>query len=106
AEISNCLPHLDAEVAALPRIRIIVALGRIGFDAYLQMLKRRGTLVGPRPAFGHALAHTLPGGQRLIGCYHPSRQNTHTGKLTAPMMDEVFRICRQLLIQPRSSQTR
>ena len=96
-EISNCLPHLDAEVAALPRIRIIVALGRIGFDAYLQMLKLRGTLVGPRPAFGHALAHALPGGQRLIGCYHPSRQNTNTGKLTAPMMDEVFRICRRLL---------
>jgi uracil-DNA glycosylase family 4 len=104
AEISNCLPHLDAEVAALPRIRIVVALGRIGFDAYLQMLKRRGTLVGPRPAFGHALTHTLPGGQRLIGCFHPSRQNTNTGKLTPPMMDEVFRICRQLLVQHRQVQ--
>jgi uracil-DNA glycosylase family 4 len=96
-EITNCLPHLDAEVAALPRVRIIVALGRIGFDACLQMLKGRGTLVGPRPEFGHALTHALPGGQCLIGCYHPSRQNTNTGKLTAPMMDEVFRICRRLL---------
>jgi uracil-DNA glycosylase len=45
----------------------------------------------PRPAFGHNVQHELPNGQILIGCYHPSRQNTNTGKLTAPMMDDVFR---------------
>jgi uracil-DNA glycosylase len=100
-EISNCLPHLDAEVAALPRLRVIVALGRIGFDAYLQMLKRRRVLVGPRPQFGHALTHALPERQHLIGCYHPSRQNTNTGKLTPSMMDEVFHICRRLLTGSR-----
>ena len=96
-EIVRCLPHLDAEIAALPRIRVVVALGKIGFDAYLRLLKHRGLAIRPRPEFGHALAHDLPNGQMLIGCYHPSRQNTNTGKLTSPMMDDVFRIARQFL---------
>jgi uracil-DNA glycosylase len=91
-EIARCLPHLDAEIAALPRIRVIVALGKIGFDAYLRLLKHRGAEIRPRPEFAHALAHDLPNGQLLIGCYHPSRQNTNTGKLTPPMMDDVFRL--------------
>ena len=89
-EIANCLPHLDAEIAALPHVRVIVALGRIGFDAYFQCLTLRGVVVRPKPAFGHAGVHALPNGRTLIGCYHPSRQNTNTGKLNARMMDEVF----------------
>jgi uracil-DNA glycosylase family 4 len=89
-EIVNCLPHLDAELSALPHVRVIVALGRIGFDAYLQLLKTRGIVIKPRPAFAHGVAHTLPNGQTLIGCYHPSRQNTNTGKLTPAMMESVF----------------
>jgi len=96
-EITRCLPHLDAEIAALPRIRVIVALGKIGFDAYLRLLKHRGAEIRPRPGFAHALAHGLPNGQVLIGCYHPSRQNTNTGKLTARMMDDVFRLVRRAL---------
>ncbi|HZP48070.1 MAG TPA: uracil-DNA glycosylase [Vicinamibacterales bacterium] len=96
-EIVNCLPHLDAEIAALPRVRVVVALGRIGFDAYLALLKQRGIVKKPKPAFGHALAHALPNGQVLIGCYHPSRQNTNTGKLTAPMMRAVFRTARAIV---------
>ena len=96
-EIGNCLPHLDAEVSALPQIKVIVGLGKVGFDAYLQLLKGRGASPRPRPAFGHASVHALPNGQALIGCYHPSRQNTNTGKLTAPMMDEVFRKVRRYL---------
>jgi uracil-DNA glycosylase family 4 len=96
-EIANCLEHLDAEIAALPRIRVVVALGKIGFDAYLQLLKRRGVHLRPKPAFGHGVAHELPNGQTLIGCYHPSRQNTNTGKLTARMMDAVFRRARRML---------
>jgi len=60
-EIANCLAHLDAEVSALPRIRVVVALGRIGFEAYLQLLRRRGMDLRPRPEFGHGVAHTLPG---------------------------------------------
>jgi uracil-DNA glycosylase family 4 len=96
-EIANCLPHLDAEVEALPRVCVVVALGRISFDAYLRLLKQRGVVVRPRPEFGHASVHRLPNGQTLIGCYHPSRQNTNTGKLTAQMMDEVFAEARRYL---------
>jgi uracil-DNA glycosylase family 4 len=93
-EILNCLPHLDAEIAALPRVSVIVALGRIGFDAYLRLLKARGTGVRPHPRFGHGSIARLPNGQTLIGCYHPSRQNTNTGRLTGAMMDDVFRMVR------------
>jgi uracil-DNA glycosylase family 4 len=97
-EIVRCLPHLDAEIAALPRVRVVVALGKIGFDAWLQLLKRRGVAMSPRPQFGHG--EVVPFGDglpALVGCYHPSRQNTNTGKLTAPMMDSVFRKAKRLL---------
>ena len=96
-EMDRCLPHLQAEVDALPRVQVIVALGKIAFDAYLRLLKRRGVALCPRPRFGHALLHELPEGRTLIGCYHPSRQNTNTGKLTPQMMDEVFTIVRRTL---------
>src|SRR5262245_25398576 len=68
-EIANCLPHLEAEIDALPRVRVVVALGRIGHDAYLQMLKRRGVVVKPKPAFAHGSRAALPNGQLLVGCY-------------------------------------
>ena len=100
-EIGNCLPHLGAELDVLVRVRVVVALGRIGFDACLQLLKRRGHVVRPKPRFGHALAHAFPNGPTLIGCYHPSRQNTNTGKLTPRMMDEVFRTARRALARVR-----
>jgi uracil-DNA glycosylase family 4 len=96
-EIANCRPHLDAELAALPRVRVVVGLGKIAFDAYLQLLKQRGVAMRPRPAFGHGVVHRLANGQTLIGCYHPSRQNTNTGKLTPRMMDEVFSRTRDAL---------
>ena len=96
-EISRCLPHLDAELDALPRVRVVVALGRIGFDAYLQVLRRKGIVVRPRPAFGHGSAARLPNGQTLFGCYHPSRQNTNTGRLTPRMMESVFRAATRAL---------
>lgn len=89
-EIARCLPHLEAEIAALPRVRVVVALGKIAFDAYLRLVAGRGAPVKPRPAFGHRAAYRLPDGLMLIGCYHPSRQNTNTGRLTPRMMDEVF----------------
>ena len=90
-EVARCLPHLHAEVDALPNIAVIVALGRIAFDAYLQMVKLTGVAVRPKPAFGHGSVAALPNGQTLLGCYHPSRQNTNTGRVTAKMMDTVFR---------------
>jgi uracil-DNA glycosylase family 4 len=101
-ELARCLDHLDAEVSELPNVRVVVALGKIGFDAWLRLAGRRGAKVSPRPQFGHgevadidgaAGAHMPP---TLIGCYHPSRQNTNTGKLTAPMMEAVFRTARRL----------
>ena len=96
-EIANCLPHLDQEIAALPRIQIVVALGRIGFDAYLLLLRTRGVALRPRPQFAHGSVARLPNGQTLLGCYHPSRQNTNTGKLTPSMMRDVFRRARTML---------
>ena len=68
-EIARCLPHLDAELDALPRVRVVVALGKIAFDAYLQLLKRRGVAIRPRPAFGHggvARAAERPDARRLL----------------------------------------
>lgn len=96
-EIARCMPHLEAEITALPRLRVVVALGKIAFDTYLRLLKARGVTVRPRPVFRHASLVQLPNGHALVGCYHPSRQNTNTGKLTAPMMDAVFRRVARLL---------
>jgi uracil-DNA glycosylase len=97
-EITRCLDHLDAELAHLPRVQVVVALGKIGFDAWLQALKRRGVRLTPRPRFGHGVVSRLgPGLPVLVGCYHPSRQNTNTGKLTARMMERVFRKAKRLL---------
>jgi len=96
-EIANCRVHLDAEIAALPRVAVVVAFGKIAFDAYLSLLKSRGLTIRPRPEFGHALAHEMPNGVTLIGCYHPSRQNTNTGRLDARMMDRVFVLARRHL---------
>ena len=103
-EITRCLDHLEVEVGALPNVRVVVALGKIAFDAWLQLLRRRGVTMTPRPQFSHGVVVTpsttnypttqLP---TLMGCYHPSRQNTNTGKLTAAMMVSVFRKARRLL---------
>ena len=106
-EISTCLEHLEAEVAALPRVEVIVALGKIAFDAWLQLLKRRGVGVSPRPQFGHAVVAKLGDAYpTLIGCYHPSRQNTNTGKLTPTMMEQVFKKARKLILGSDRGQNR
>ncbi|HZI82215.1 MAG TPA: uracil-DNA glycosylase [Vicinamibacterales bacterium] len=96
-EIERCQVHLDAEADALPKVRVVVALGKIAFDAWLQRLKRQGITITPRPPFGHGSIAQIDGGPILVGCYHPSRQNTNTGKLTAPMMESVFRTVRRVL---------
>ena len=90
-ELANCAPHLASEIEALPNIRVVVALGKIGFDAYLRFLHARGIALRPRPVFAHGATYDLPNGQTLVGCYHPSRQNTNTGKLTPQMMRAVFK---------------
>lgn len=95
-EIAACHPHLVTEVAALPRVRVIVALGRIGFDAAWRLLADRGVRLKPRPPFGHGLVSRPPGGPAVIASYHPSRQNTNTGKLTPRMLADVFRSAAEL----------
>jgi uracil-DNA glycosylase family 4 len=90
-ELVRCRVHLDAEAAALPAVQVVVALGRIAFDAWLQWMRRQGARSTPRPAFGHGAAvEPVEGLPALVACYHPSRQNTNTGRLTPAMMDDVF----------------
>jgi uracil-DNA glycosylase len=101
-EVATCLPHLEAEIAALPRVLVVVALGKIAFDAYLQLLKRQGLVIKPRPVFAHGSTVTLSNGQTLMGSYHPSRQNTNTGKLTALMLLDVFRLARRRMADGHS----
>lgn len=96
-EISRCMEHMDVEVALLSRVQVVVALGKIGFDAWLALLKRRGVKVTPKPQFGHGVVVRMEGLPTLVGCYHPSRQNTNTGVLTARMMESVFRTAKRLL---------
>jgi uracil-DNA glycosylase family 4 len=96
AELARCRPYLAAEIAALRQVRVVVTLGRIGHEAYL----RAAGLWAPRrtrPAFGHATATRLSSGVVVIASYHPSRQNTNTGKLTRAMWDAVFRRARRLI---------
>jgi uracil-DNA glycosylase family 4 len=96
-EIAACADHLDREVAALPRLKVVVALGKIAWDAWLGHLTRKGYAIRPRPSFAHGAVFAMPKvpGARavpgvLLGCFHPSRQNTNTGKVTAEMYDDVF----------------
>ena len=98
-EIARCRRHLAAEIAALPRVRVVVALGKIGHDAYLAYLaEAHGIRPRPRPAFAHAAEARLgPGLPVLLDSYHPSRQNTNTKKLTPDMMRSVFLRARALL---------
>jgi uracil-DNA glycosylase family 4 len=96
AERDNCLPYAVRELALLHRVRVIVCLGSFAWDAALRIVAHAGvTLPRPRPRFGHgAEAHV--GDLRLLGCYHPSQQNTFTGKLTEPMIDAVLARAREL----------
>jgi len=96
-EVERCLPHLANEIAHLPRLEVVVALGKIAWDAWLRLLTSQGdALPRPRPAFEHGAKWTR-NGLALFGVYHPSRQNTNTGLLTPTMYDAVFRDVRRLL---------
>ena len=97
-EIANCSIFLDREMQVLKNVRIVVALGRIGFEAYLNYLKRRGLLLTKAGIeFAHGAHYQMPDGRILLCSYHPSQQNTQTGKLTEKMFLEVFRKARRLL---------
>jgi uracil-DNA glycosylase len=91
SELANCADYLDRELAILKDTRVVVALGKIGFDAYLAHLKRTGVVERTAPyKFGHALSYPMPNGVVLLASYHPSNQNTATGKLTVQMFEDVF----------------
>jgi uracil-DNA glycosylase family 4 len=94
-EIANCHAHLIDELAALPRVRVIVALGRIAFDVCWKLAAARGIRPRPTPRFGHGLVHEIDGMPAVVASYHPSRQNTNTGRLTSRMMARVFRLARR-----------
>ena len=91
-ERAACAPYLDRELALLSRLAVVVALGQVAWQA---VVARFG--LKPRPAFGHLAEAALGGGVVLVGSYHPSQQNTFTGKLTVPMLDAVFTRSRRLM---------
>ena len=98
AEIRNCRPFLERELDLLTGVRVVVALGKIAFDTYLDLLKSRGVISSRAPfVFGHDRQFaTAPGHPILISSYHPSQQNTSTGKLTEKMLRDVFRRARRV----------
>jgi uracil-DNA glycosylase len=96
SERENCLPYLVREIELLERLRVLVALGSFAWDGALRALAARGVEIPrPRPRFAHGAEASI-GPYVLVGCYHPSQQNTFTGKLTAGMMERVFERARQL----------
>src|SRR5271157_5355383 len=100
SELANCSEFLDREISLLRDVKVVVALGKIAFDAYLAHLRRTGVItkvITGRAGllFGHAKSYELPNGITLLASYHPSNQNTATGKLTAAMFEGVFRTARQ-----------
>jgi uracil-DNA glycosylase family 4 len=96
-ELANCAPYLDEEIAALSRLRVIVCLGKIGFDGVVQHLLRTGQIERRGELhFTHGAEYELPGGRFLLASYHPSLQNTNTGKLTKSMFYAIFRRAREL----------
>ena len=84
-ERDNCLPYAAEELRIMETVRVIVCLGGFAWEAACRIYGLR-----PRPRFGHGAEHELPDGRVLLGSFHPSQQNTFTGKLTEPMMDAVF----------------
>jgi uracil-DNA glycosylase family 4 len=97
-ELANCALFLDRELALLGEVRVVVALGRVAFDAYLNHLKRHGHL-GQKSGyvFGHGAKYPMPDGRFLLASYHPSNQNTQTGKLSEAVLTQVFRTAAELM---------
>jgi uracil-DNA glycosylase family 4 len=91
SELANCAPYLDREIAGLKRLKVVVALGKIGFDAYLRYHERRGESAKRSLfPFQHGAKYEMSDGRILLASYHPSNQNTQTGKLTKPMFLKIF----------------
>ncbi|MGB6689969.1 MAG: uracil-DNA glycosylase [Terracidiphilus sp.] len=101
-ELRNCAPWLDEELERLSKLRVVVCLGRIAFDGLLAHFRRRGQLESRAAfVFRHGAEYTLPGGLQVIASYHPSLQNTNTGKLTREMFLAIFRRAREVAGLPK-----
>jgi uracil-DNA glycosylase family 4 len=97
-EIATCRRYLLAEIALMPDLRTVVVLGKVAHDGFLAVERSRGTsLPRPLPRFAHGAEHPLASGVVLLCSYHPSQQNTFTGKLTRPMLDAVFARARAIV---------
>jgi len=97
-EFEACRPYVRDELRLLQRMKVVVALGKIAFDHYLKACREEERRPpAPLPVFGHAVRYRLPWGVTLIGSYHPSQQNTFTGRLTRPMFHAVFHMARKLV---------
>lgn len=102
-ELVNCRPYLLEELETLTRVRVVVGLGRIGWQTYLRARRELGWPPARRPVpFGHGAVTEFADGLTLIASYHPSQQNTFTGKLTRAMLRRVFIAARRLLDRPRA----
>ncbi len=98
SELANCSSFLDRELAILSNVKVVVVLGKIAFDAYLAHLKRLGALTSKAGiVFGHAKSYEMANGVTLLASYHPSNQNTATGKLTAARFESVFRSAKRMV---------
>src|SRR5581483_8515422 len=107
SEFTNCRGYLLEELRLLTRLRVVVALGKIAFDQYLKCCRELGQPRSIRaPVFGHGATYRLPSGVTLIGSYHPSQQNTFTGKLTRPMFHAVFKQAKALTLSAGRSSRR
>ncbi|WP_298866610.1 uracil-DNA glycosylase [uncultured Gimesia sp.] len=95
-EIENCHDWLEQTVELLP-VKVFLALGQIGWKSVIDFKKRQGELVSKRPPFVHGATFQFPNGHWLVGSYHPSQQNTFTGRLTEPMFDSVFELVKSKL---------
>src|SRR5881628_2177647 len=101
-EFARCEPYLVTELRLLTRVRVVVGLGRIGWQAYLKARRALGAPARrPAPKFGHGALVRFDDGVTLIASYHPSQQNTFTGKLTRPMLRAIFLTARRLLRDDR-----
>jgi uracil-DNA glycosylase len=98
SERDNCLPYAAAELGFLAETKVIVCLGSFAWDAAIRLLGG----IRPKPRFGHMAEHLEDGKPALLGCYHPSQQNTFTGKLTEEMLDRVFCRAREMADAPYS----
>ena len=104
-EFKACRPYLAKEIKLLRNVRVVVALGKIAFDHYLKVCHDEGLqLPSPVPKFSHGTIKVLPWNTTLIGSYHPSQQNTFTGRLTRPMFYHIFATARQRLAEPSRTQ--